>query len=151
MTREELEEIKQNRAKQKVGPAPLESRLIAALEQAWAERQHLDVHWRSAEARAERAEAEVKHWTEEVAYQRRHRKWALKKGRTHYHLWDVWAKRAEQAAARLKRCEEQISAAMQKCRQYWNESDIGDAEIHAVLEWVHDCLLAALRGEEEKE
>ena len=57
---------------------------------------------------------------------------------------------ADKLAARVEELETIMSAAMRKCRQYWNEPDIDAPETHAVLEWIHDTLVATLRPTEEK-
>lgn len=33
-----------------------------------------------------------------------------------------------------------IEIARQKCRQYWNERAVGDAEFHAIMGFIHDAL-----------
>ncbi len=47
---------------------------------------------------------------------------------------------AEFAAVRdeeRERLSEALNRIREKCEQYWNENDIGIAEMHAVLEYIH--------------
>ena len=46
---------------------------------------------------------------------------------------------------------EKLQAIIAKCEQYWNEPNIGDAEIHAALEAIHRDAREALLAAQEKE
>ena len=63
-------------------------------------------------------------------------------------LLDTWA-RNETDLIRLRPERDllraAITAAQAKCEQYWNEANIGDAEVHAALKFIHSTLAEAAR------
>ncbi len=49
----------------------------------------------------------------------------------------IWKQKAESALATIKAKDEAMAIIRDKCEQYWNAHNIGDMEIHAVLEFIH--------------
>jgi hypothetical protein len=59
---------------------------------------------------------------------------------------DLAAAKAE--GEELDAVNAKLNAAMDqaraKCRQFWNEKNVGDAEMHAVLQYIHDSLTVVI-------
>lgn len=51
-----------------------------------------------------------------------------------------WREKVDDLGVENRKFREAAKEVRSKCEQYWNEHNIGDAEIHAVLEFIHSAL-----------
>lgn len=52
-------------------------------------------------------------------------------------LIELWTRLMDDFDKADRENKSRMRAIREKCEQYWNEHNIGDAEIHAVLEFIH--------------